>query len=472
MSEKNTVVDASPVKSFFVQMLIRDIELSDAILDLLDNCIDGVVRTSKHGVANRYKGYRIEIELSKRSFMIRDNCGGIPLDILKNYAFRMGRVASMPKDNVATVGTFGIGMKRAIFKMGERCEVLTRSSRDFDKGSKKVCKVTILPEWIKDEQKWDIPYEMVASSELKDFGTQIYVSDLNESTKKVFDCESSGFDEKMRQQISVTYGFMISKGLEITVNGKEVVAAPLVLKCGDGVSPYVYKATIEGVDVFLAIGLTAPLLEGDGTLEDSGPAKYSAQYAGWTVMCNDRVVLYADKSILTGWGEAGVPQFHPQYNSICGIVAFNATDARALPTTTTKRGIDAANPIYLKVKNFMREGTKACVKFTNDWKTREAEVRGVINAVRRVHFQDMKEDSKGALAAIKFVAAGKGFPGKVAKAKLPVPPRKDSGKVTCSFLAEKSHVASVAEFLQISAVAPGKVAQEAFCYVYEEAIES
>lgn len=30
-------VDASPVKSFFVQMLTRDIELSDAILDLLDS---------------------------------------------------------------------------------------------------------------------------------------------------------------------------------------------------------------------------------------------------------------------------------------------------------------------------------------------------------------------------------------------------------------------------------------------------
>ena len=37
-------VDASPVKSFFVQMLTRDIELSDAILDLLDNCIDGILR--------------------------------------------------------------------------------------------------------------------------------------------------------------------------------------------------------------------------------------------------------------------------------------------------------------------------------------------------------------------------------------------------------------------------------------------
>lgn len=36
-------VDAAPVKSFFVEMLTRDIALDDAILDLLDNCVDGIV---------------------------------------------------------------------------------------------------------------------------------------------------------------------------------------------------------------------------------------------------------------------------------------------------------------------------------------------------------------------------------------------------------------------------------------------
>lgn len=36
-----------PTKEFFVGMLTRDIELNDAILDLLDNCLDGVVRQKK-----------------------------------------------------------------------------------------------------------------------------------------------------------------------------------------------------------------------------------------------------------------------------------------------------------------------------------------------------------------------------------------------------------------------------------------
>lgn len=34
---------ASPTKQFFVSMLTRDISLADAILDLLDNCLDGAM---------------------------------------------------------------------------------------------------------------------------------------------------------------------------------------------------------------------------------------------------------------------------------------------------------------------------------------------------------------------------------------------------------------------------------------------
>jgi len=46
MSNENTIF-ANPTKAFFVRMLTRDIELSDAILYLLDNCVDGIVRQQK-----------------------------------------------------------------------------------------------------------------------------------------------------------------------------------------------------------------------------------------------------------------------------------------------------------------------------------------------------------------------------------------------------------------------------------------
>jgi len=89
------VVLASPTKTFFVHMLTRDIELKDAILDLLDNCIDGVLRrinAQKRKSSTPYKDYWARITLNQNEFIIEDNCGGIPREIAINSAFMMGRL--------------------------------------------------------------------------------------------------------------------------------------------------------------------------------------------------------------------------------------------------------------------------------------------------------------------------------------------------------------------------------------------
>ncbi len=77
---------ASPTKQFFVSMLTRDISLADAILDLLDNCLDGALRLAD-GKDVDYAKHFVKIELTDDHFSIADNCGGIPRDVAKNYAF-------------------------------------------------------------------------------------------------------------------------------------------------------------------------------------------------------------------------------------------------------------------------------------------------------------------------------------------------------------------------------------------------
>ena len=39
-------INAMPTKRFFVDMFVRDIPLEQAVLDLVDNCIDGAKRTT------------------------------------------------------------------------------------------------------------------------------------------------------------------------------------------------------------------------------------------------------------------------------------------------------------------------------------------------------------------------------------------------------------------------------------------
>ncbi|MDR2651149.1 MAG: ATP-binding protein, partial [Prevotellaceae bacterium] len=110
----SNTIQGNPTKSFFIQMITRDITINDAIVDLLDNSIDGASRIS----LNDYTGLRIDLTLNKDEFVVKDNCGGFSLETAQKYAFRFGRPDNAPETS-GSVGRFGIGMKRALFKMGK-----------------------------------------------------------------------------------------------------------------------------------------------------------------------------------------------------------------------------------------------------------------------------------------------------------------------------------------------------------------
>ena len=106
-------------------MITRDISIEDAIIDLLDNSIDGANRINP----NNYSGLNIYLTVNKDYFEIKDNCGGFSIDTAKRYAFRFGRPEDAPKGN-GTVGRFGIGMKRSLFKIGKNFIVESQSKQD------------------------------------------------------------------------------------------------------------------------------------------------------------------------------------------------------------------------------------------------------------------------------------------------------------------------------------------------------
>ena len=81
-------IQADPTKEFFIGMLTKDIPLTRAIIDLVDNSVDGALRLHPD---NNYEGLWVDIKLNGREFIIEDNCGGIPLEIAQRYAFRFGR---------------------------------------------------------------------------------------------------------------------------------------------------------------------------------------------------------------------------------------------------------------------------------------------------------------------------------------------------------------------------------------------
>ena len=124
MNNKVREISGGPTKRFFVAMLPRDIELGDAILDLVDNSVDGAMRQRRKSLheTNVYKGFRCNLEISENKFRITDNCGGIPKEYIDS-AFRLGRPQVDKDGDLPTIGMYGIGMKRAIFKMGLAAKV-------------------------------------------------------------------------------------------------------------------------------------------------------------------------------------------------------------------------------------------------------------------------------------------------------------------------------------------------------------
>jgi hypothetical protein len=462
-NSKYVSVVATPVKSFFVSMLTRDIKLEDAILDLLDNSVDGVLRLGTKGGDKPFEGFWVGITFDKDSFTISDNCGGIPWS-LRDYAFRMGKTHDYEPTLVGSLGVYGIGMKRAIFKIGRYCLITTKNENDS-------YEVEIPPTWFEDESDWNLPVK--ASAGQKYDGTAIVIKNLNPGIPQIFGEGFLAFSRNLEEAIQTNYAYIIEKGLSIKINGHLItpITTKLVFDTDatedvPTIRPYIFTTNIDGVDVFLAIGFTRGIPSQAEALNDQDGKKYKSESAGWTILCNDRVVLYADKTILTGWGEAKIPHFHTQFIAISGIVEFRSNDAKKLPTTTTKRGIDANNPIYLQVKNKMLEGLRIFTDYTNKWKTREPESRKYIQEKAHLSLAELKIHTE----RLTLKSYTKSYPpGYQYKPILPSPSIIKPTQRRISFIKDLSDINKIAEYLSESSAQPSEIGEKCFDIILDEA---
>lgn len=345
-------------------MLTRDITLADAILDLVDNCLDGALRLADGGDVD-YGRHFVKITLSADRFLIEDNCGGIPRAIAKNYAFKMGRDSDDDRDSEAeTIGMYGVGMKRAIFKMGRNALVRTRHGED-------TYEVPITSEWL-DAKNWDplpINEPTEARENLGEPGTTINVCDLYDGVARHFD--NAAFENDVRTAIAEHFTMFLQLGLRVELNDKPVEPVRvevLVSTDEERPAPYIFQKTINDVLVSITVGLNTGKSLSDDEEDDAGFERdRSSATAGWTVLCNDRAVIVGDKSRLTGWGD-GIPLYHPQFAIITGIIEFRSKRAEKLPVTTTKRALDTSSNVWLEALVKMKEGMRIWISYTNQWK--------------------------------------------------------------------------------------------------------
>lgn len=481
-SREYGTITTRPVKRFFVAMLTRDIALEDAILDLLDNCVDGILRTladtagkdGQKGIkrpsteaddGRPYDGFKAHITVNKDVFVINDNCGGIPWSE-HDKAFRMGRLQDPGHhDPALTVGTYGIGMKRAIFKMGSKAKVETQNGSDS-------YRIEIDPDWMVAEDLWDLSVDAMARTDKPD-GTSITVENLHPGVSEQF--SATHFETDLLDKIQSHYAVIIGKGFEVKVNDTAAVPKPMLLRFAleDAqvpIRPFVFKANTGGVDVFLTVGLREPIPDAERVLDEQSSKEFSSEFAGWTVICNDRVVLYCNRDELTGWGTGGVPRYHTQFIAVSGIVEFTG-DSALLPTTTTKRGLDFSSSLYQQVLNKMRDGMRLFVDFTNKWKSHAEEARAHVSPVPALTYSAIK----GRSAQLSFAPVRVGLEGEQYKPKLPVTVV-NSPDARISYFRDKEAIRRLAEValpeiteMKEKAV-PRAVGEYSFDYAYAQLV--
>lgn len=336
------VAHAEPTKDFFITMLVRDIELVPALIDLIDNSIDGARRIRPDG---NYVGLSVRLEFDDKHFSIKDNCGGIPLDTAVNYAFRFGRPPEMDA-TPHSVGQFGVGMKRALFKIGSQFVISSSTSHD---GFEVTVNVT---EWRK-QKPWTFKLEPYNPPRSAEPGTSITVTGLLPGVSAEFGYAS--FAAHLAADIRKVHESALSAGLAVTLNGVPVaVELPRLLEYGDLVPAYEVQRYYED-DPPVA---TLQLYAGVGF---SSPAD-----AGWYVYCNGRLVLGPDQTFTTGWGGGTIPKYHNQFARFRGFAFFDCDLAARLPWTTTKTGVDAGHPLYKSARLQMVQLMRPVINFLND----------------------------------------------------------------------------------------------------------
>ena len=349
-------ISAEPTKAFFVEMLTRDIPLEQAVLDLVDNSVDGA-KSMKRPDPHPFDGRIVSIEFNKYEFRIVDNCGGFDSETARSYAFRFGRPPGSPR-TPHSIGQFGVGMKRALFKFGSQFTV--RSSTAEDAWAVEVD----VSAW-EGQGDWHFPWATFvpdASVSHATPGTEIVVTDLKPAVAAKFSTKL--FENEVLGLIKSKHRQFIAGGMSIRVNGHHI----------DGTSLHLLITE----DSKFSPGTDELFFEDEGEEDVKarivvGVGHSSPREAGWYVVCNGRVIIEANRAKDTGWGlieevtnSVIIPSFHNQFARFRGIVSFDSNDSARVPWNTTKTDVDRDSPIWQETFTRMMEMMRPVVDFLNE----------------------------------------------------------------------------------------------------------
>ncbi len=428
--------DASPEKRLFISLLTRDISMVAAFLDLVDNSINAAVApmSSELETAKNYQKVLvnddvqptvdIRLKLTTEEIQINDTAPGISATTAAEHVFKFGRASGEPHEN-DRLSVYGIGLKRAMFKLGNKIRII---SDHIEGGFELQLNVR---EWASDVcQPWGLEISPRAPVDARRCGTSITIGELYDDTVRRLD--DGVFEGQLIGAISRTYAFYLAKFVKILVNDKQVEGINIQL--GSNYTSEVL--TIGDVTCSITAGIAVP--EG-GSFRDRS--------SGWFVFCNGRAVISADKTPLTGWSGSGLPIFQPKHRPFLGTVFFVARNAEELPWTTTKAGINEDSLLWQETKRQMISVGRGVVSYLDRRYTDEG---------TEVASKDLREVAGNKISAL-AAAASK-------KKKFEPPKRKPPKNIRIQYDAAVGDVERIKEYLQKPGMGGAEVGRYTFRY--------
>ncbi len=355
-------VNALPRKRFFTEMFSRDITLEDCALDLIDNSIDALLRFKKINIATDLTALlkpaevpknlpEIVLNINNEKFLIEDNCGGIPTSLAKDHVFNFGH--EKETEQSGQLGVYGIGMKRALFKIGDVFKITSKTKDDGFEVTEQIS------EWVKKDDvldDWKFHYqECSAAKTLKKAGTKIEITKLHDEV--LMRLKDGSFDSQLRNIIATTYALFLENDVRVRLNGKVIKPYQIPFGSSKVVTPSNVLKKYDGVNVRLLASLSE---------RDPATQQWKAEKAGWYIFCNKRMVVQANKTDLTGWGGSLLPAWHSKFRGFIGLAFFYSDNPIALPWTTTKRGINREAKVFQMARTDMQKAAKPVINFLNN----------------------------------------------------------------------------------------------------------
>lgn len=348
------IIDASPRKSFFTDMLTRDITLEWCILDLVDNSVNWIIAASGKDVtelfinwekANIFWNYTINIDYDskKTTFSIVDNWSGITSKHLEKYVFRFWS----DKNEVGWrtkkwLSVYWVWMKRTIFKLGRFATLETQTKSEISYLDRDIDR------WL-EAKDWDLEFNTNTNTTNKTW-TKIMVKNLNDDV--VERLNSPTFFNKLKRRLEISYSLFIECGLKIFLNWTLLKANLPKIISDDEINFSFLKKKFKKNDPqnreYIIIAGLAP----ESTYDD----------LGWNVFCNGRMILHGDKTFLTWWW-THLRQFHSSLNPFVWNIFFTSNDATDLPWNTTKDWINFENLLYQGALVDMKKSADPIIKY-------------------------------------------------------------------------------------------------------------